>query len=228
MQALLVVKLTHKLQSWRTLDPVHPSLETTSMNAEEDPAAPEFWNRRFRDQRIPWDAGAAPLELQNYLTKRRAGERVLIPGCGSAYEVRTFSQHGDDVVAIDFSAAAIEKARVELHELGGAVLLGDFFLHDFGQASFDIIYERAFLASLPRKLWTSYAARVAQLLRPGGHLIGFFVYGDREGGPPFCLRADELARLLGDAFHNVEDAVVTASVPVFQGKERWQVWKRTG
>jgi len=53
MQALLDVKLTHKLQSWRTLDPVHPSLETTSMNAEEDPAAPEFWNRRFRDQRIP-------------------------------------------------------------------------------------------------------------------------------------------------------------------------------
>ena len=84
--------LTHKLQSWRTLDPVHPSLETTSMNAEEDPAAPEFWNRRFRDQRIPWDAGAAPLELENYLTRRHPGERVLIPGCGSAYEVRTFSQ----------------------------------------------------------------------------------------------------------------------------------------
>jgi SAM-dependent methyltransferase len=228
MQALSVVRLTHKLQSWRTLDPVHPSLETTSMNAEEDPAAPEFWNRRFRDRRIPWDAGAAPLDLENYLTRRHPGERVLIPGCGSAYEVRTFSQRGDDVVAIDFSAAAVEKARAELRELSNTVVLGDFFSHDFGTEAFDIIYERAFLASLPRKLWTSYAARVAQLLRPGGHLVGFFVYGDREGGPPFCLRADELARLLGDAFQNVEDAVVKASVPVFQGKERWQVWKRAG
>lgn len=198
------------------------------MNAEEDPAAPEFWNRRFRDQRIPWDAGAAPRELENYLTRRRPGERVLIPGCGSAYEVRTFSQRGDDVVAIDFSAAAVEKARAELDELSNAVVFGDFFSYDFGTAAFDIIYERAFLASLPRELWTSYATRVTQLLRVGGHLIGFFVYADREGGPPFCLRADELARLLGDAFENLEDAVVTVSVPVFQGKERWQVWKRTG
>jgi len=198
------------------------------MNAEEDPAAPEFWDRRFRDQRIPWDAGAAPPALENYLSRRRPGERVLIPGCGSAYEVRTFSQRGDDVVAIDFSAAAVEKARAELDELSNKVVLGDFFSYDFGTGAFDIIYERAFLASLPRKLWTSYAARVTQLLRLGGHLIGFFVYGESEGGPPFCLRADELARLLGGAFENLEDAVVTASVPVFQGKERWQVWKRTG
>jgi SAM-dependent methyltransferase len=198
------------------------------MSVEEDPTAPEFWNRRFRDRRVPWDAGAAPLELEKYLAERRPGERVLIPGCGSAYEVRTFSQRGDDVVAIDFSAAAVAKARAELHELSNTVALGDFFSYDFGKKPFDIIYERAFLASLPRKLWTSYAARVTELLRPGGHLTGFFIYGDVEGGPPFCLRANELARLLGDAFENLEDAVVTASVPVFQGKERWQVWKRTG
>src|SRR5438045_9748317 len=98
-----------------------------SMNAENDPAAPEFWNRRFRDERIPWDAGAAPLELENYLTKGRLIGRVLIPACGSAYEVRSFSQKGDDVVAIDFSAAAVEKARAEQRELGDAALLGDFF-----------------------------------------------------------------------------------------------------
>jgi thiopurine S-methyltransferase len=68
---------------------------------------------------------------------------------------------------------------------------------------------------------------VTELLRPAGRLIGFFVYGEREGGPPFCLKTDELARLLGDAFENLEDAVAAASVPVFEGKERWQVWRRT-
>lgn len=197
------------------------------MSAEHDPATPEFWNQRFREGRIAWDAASVPAELDSYLAKRRGGDRVLIPGCGSAYEVRSFSEKGDEVVAIDFSAAAVDKARAELGQWGRAVVLGHFFSYDFGTEPFDIVYERAFLASLPRKAWPSYAARVAELLRPGGSLIGFFVYGDQRGGPPFCLRASELAELLGEAFQKLEEAVVATSVPVFQGKERWEVWIRT-
>jgi cyclopropane fatty-acyl-phospholipid synthase-like methyltransferase len=197
------------------------------MSAENDPTTPEFWNRRFREARIAWDAGSTPAELDSYLAKRRAGDRVLIPGCGSAYEVRSFSEKGDEVVAIDFSAAAVEKARRELGQWGSAVVMGDFFSYDFGQEPFDIIYERAFLASLPRERWNRYAARVKELLQPGGNLIGFFVFGEHQGGPPFCLKEGELAELLGEAFEKLEEVVVATSVPVFQGKERWQVWVRT-
>lgn len=197
------------------------------MSTEDDPVTPEFWNRRFREERIAWDAGSTPHELDSYLAKRGAGGRVLIPGCGSAYEVRSFSEKGDEVVAIDFSAAAVEKAKEELGQWGSAVVLGDFFSYDFGPKPFDTIYERAFLASLPRKWWTRYAARVTELLRPGGNLIGFFVFGEQQGGPPFCLKEGELAQLLGETFQKLEEAVVAKSVPVFQGKERWQVWIRT-
>lgn len=152
----------------------------------------------------------------------------MIPGCGSAYEVRSFLENGYEVVAIDFSQAAVERARAELGPRHVAVVLGDFFLHDLGARPFDIVYERAFLASLPRTKWTDYASRVAELLHPGGRLIGFFVYGEPRGGPPFCLRPGELAVLLGGRFEKVDEAVVTASVPVFKDKERWEVWLRTG
>lgn len=161
------------------------------------------------------------------MAEETGGGRVLIPGCGSAYEVRTFSEKGYEVVAIDFSVAAVERARQVLGALQGAVVLADFFSYDFGGTPFDVVYERAFLASLPRKIWPDYARRVSELLRPRGRLMGFFVYGDQQGGPPFCLQERELAELLGDQFERTAEAVASTSVPVFKGKERWEVWTRT-
>ena len=197
-----------------------------ALSAKEDPATPAFWDTRFRNKRTPWDAAATPPELERYLAQESGGGRVLIPGCGSAYEVRTFSEKSYEVAAIDFSVAAVERAGEILGALRDAVILGDFFSYDFGGKPFDIIYERAFLASLPRAMWPDYAHRVDELLRPGGRLIGFFVYGEQQGGPPFCLKAGELFGLLSDKFERTAEAVVTASVPVFKGKERWEVWTR--
>ena len=101
----------------------------------------------------------------------------------------------------------------------------DFFAADLG-APFDLVYERAFLCALPRALWTAWAARVASVLRPGGRLAGFFFFDESERGPPFGLKPDELDDLLGGMFERVADAAVADSIPVFAGRERWQVWRR--
>ncbi len=58
---------------------------------------------------------------------------MLIPGCGADYEVRAFHEAGDHVTAIDFSPAAVEQAKKQLGGLGERVILGDFFVHDFGR-----------------------------------------------------------------------------------------------
>jgi SAM-dependent methyltransferase len=196
------------------------------MSNNKDPATPAFWNALFGEKRTPWDAGSTPVELERYLDETNERGRVLIPGCGSGYEVRAFAEKGWQVLALDFSTVAVERARSVLGKWQDAVLLGDFFTCDFSREPFAVIYERAFLASLPRALWPDYARRVTELLQPGGRLIGFFVYGDQEGGPPFCLRAGELRELLGDKFDRIADAPASASVAVFAGKERWQAWAR--
>jgi hypothetical protein len=193
-----------------------------------DPASPAFWDSRFTDRRIAWDAGRSPAELARYLAGHGPPARVLVPGCGSAYEVRTFAEAGCEVQAIDFSSAAVERAQALLGNWRHLVTLADFFACDCDHKPFDIVYERAFLASLPRSLWPVYARRVAELLRRGGRLIGFFLYGDQSGGPPFCLRAGELAELLGGSFDRIAESAVSESVPVFAGKERWEVWVRSG
>jgi SAM-dependent methyltransferase len=188
-----------------------------------DPAAPEFWDVRFREGFTPWDAGGVPAALRGFLAREPAGRRVLVPGCGSGYEVQAFAAAGHDVVAIDFSAAAIDAARRVLGPLGRVLVQGDFFAHPLGE--FELVYERAFLCALPRAHWPDWAARVAELLRPGGRLAGFFFWSDDERGPPFGLKHGELEALLA-RFERIEDAGVADSIPVFAGRERWQVWRR--
>jgi SAM-dependent methyltransferase len=194
---------------------------------KEDAAQPEFWEKRFRENFTPWDAGGVPAALGQFLKTETRPGRVLIPGCGSSYEVRAFAQAGFEVLAIDFAPAAVERARRILGPLARLVRLEDFFEFDPG-GPFDLVYERAFLCALPRRVWPRYASRVAELVRPGGRLAGFFFFDDAERGPPFGLKTGELETLLGEHFDRTADAAVSHSIPIFAGKERWQVWSVRG
>jgi SAM-dependent methyltransferase len=192
----------------------------------QDSSRPDFWDTRFRGGVTPWDAGDSPAFLKEWLGKR-APCRVLIPGCGTGYEVRLFARHGHDVLAIDFSAAAIEAARKELGEaLARLVAQQDFFAFD--SQPFDLVYERAFLCALPRRLWPQWARRLAALVRPGGELAGFFYLDDNERGPPFGVAPRALRAMLQDAFELTEEKAIAReqSIAVFKGKEVWQVWRR--
>jgi len=99
---------------------------------------------------------------------------------------------------------------------------------EFETESFDLVYERAFLCALPRALWGDWGRRVAEVVRPGGELAGFFYIDENERGPPFGILREGLRDLLGEAFELTEDQAVPAaqSLPVFKGKEIWQVWRR--
>jgi|SRR5579864_591105 len=193
--------------------------------AREDAARPEFWEKRFREGFTPWDAGKAPASLERFLQHEPRGQRALIPGCGSGYEVRAFAEASFEVTAIDFTPAAVERAQQVLGPLAGRVRLADFFEFDPGDP-FDLVYERAFLCALPRRIWPRYAPRAADLLRPGGRLAGFFYFESGERGPPFGLKPGELETLLEPGFSRVDDSAVADSIPVFAGRERWQVWTK--
>jgi SAM-dependent methyltransferase len=198
-----------------------------------DPSQPAFWDERFAAGFTPWEARGVPPAFGRWLDDAGpgAGTRVLIPGCGAAYEAAALAGRGCEVVAIDYSAVAVERARAALGpELAGLVVQADFFAFD--AAPFDWIYERAFLAALPPRLWGAWGQRCAGLLRPGGRLAGFFyvdeAVAEPRRGPPFLVAPAELHRLLDAAFDLVDDRAVAAgeSAAVFAGCERWQQWRR--
>lgn len=193
----------------------------------------DFWDDLFTKGNMPWDKKQAPKELRNYLAQlpqpanSQSNTRVFIPGCGAAYEVRSFLEHGWAVTAMDYSEQAVHMAKLQLGTDGDVIVHGDVFTAEFEQ-SFDVIYERAFLAALPRELWDNYFTMLCRLLSSGGFVIGYFVISDeyRSRFPPFCLRTGELAERIGSDFELVLSLPVVDSVPVFAGKEHWMIWRR--
>ena len=191
--------------------------------ASQDSSRPEFWDARYARGETPWDFHGVPAALNAFLKTSQAGS-VLIPGCGSAYEVRAFDEAGWKVTAIDFSPVAVERARSELGPLANRVMQADFFKHDFGSQRFDVIYERTFLCALPPDLWPAYVKRMIQLLGPNGKLAGIFLYGDQAEPPPYPLTPAKASELLGKNFSLIKTLSVTDSLPLFAGNERWQEW----
>lgn len=191
----------------------------------QDSSKADFWDTRYRGGVTPWDAGGVPKSLLLWLDANPAPRRVLVPGCGTGYEVRAFHERGHEVLGIDFSTAAIEHAKRELGPLADLVQAGDFFAM---AGQWDLVYERALLCALPRRDGLAWARQVGALVRPGGLLAGLYYFDDNPKGPPFGTDQATLGALLDPAFVMTASRVVPASesLPVFAGKERWQVWER--
>ncbi|CAE6937553.1 trans-aconitate 2-methyltransferase activity [Vibrio sp. B1FLJ16] len=199
------------------------------MTTSDSPAIDaQFWNNLFTKGTMPWDRSQAPEELQGYLNRTSdVAQSVFIPGCGAAHEVPHFIQQGHNVVAMDYSEKAVNLAKSKLGQYQDSVKLGDVFSAEFSQ-TFDVIYERAFLAALPREMWDNYFSMIERLLPDNGLLVGYFVISDDYDSrfPPFCLRSGELESRLEQSFKRIEFAPVSDSVDVFKGKEHWMVWQK--
>ena len=198
-------------------DPIKPP--------EQRPEHPDFWCKRFGAGTTPWDAGKVPDDFAGFVEHQGKPLRTLIPGCGSAWEAARLADLGWPVAALDFSPTAIERARQVLGNAPVELVCADFFAWQPEQA-LDLIYERAFLCALPRKLWADWARHVAELLPEGGLLAGYFFICDQPKGPPFGILPEQLDDLLQPAFERIEDRAANDSIPVFAGRERWQVWRR--
>jgi SAM-dependent methyltransferase len=192
---------------------------------KRDPAEPGFWDLRYQADFAPWDAGRVPAQLAAFIARTFGPRSVLVPGCGSGWDVRAFAEAGWEVTGLDFSTEAIAAAGRVLGVHAGRVRQGDVFAPIAG-APFDVVYERAFLCALPRRMWADWGRRMAELVARGGLLAGYFFFDGGERGPPFPLHSqEELAALLPE-FDLIDEAPVDDSIDVFRGKERWQAWRR--
>lgn len=192
--------------------------------ATRDPAQPSFWDERFERGFTPWDQAGVQPAFEAFAAAHR-GLPVLIPGCGNAWEAAWLAGRGHEVRAIDFSPAAVARARDVLGEYRAIVEQADFFTY---RPPFETgwIFERAFLCALPKAQRSRYAARMAELLPAGNLLAGFFFIGDTPFGPPFGIDRGELDALLAPYFDLVDDEPVDGSLPVFVDRERWLTWRR--
>lgn len=202
--------------------------------ATRNPLDSSFWDERFDKGFTPWNRGAVPENLKAYVLAgvEKLDARVpvcLIPGCGHAYELDFLVRSSWQATAIDFSAAAVATAQALFPAHAAAILQADFFQYQT-TATLDCIYERAFFCALPPERRAAVVQRWAELLKPGAVVFGFFFIdeaaGERPKGPPFRISSAQLKALMDQQFERIEDAAVSDSLAVFEGKERWQIWRR--
>jgi methyl halide transferase len=153
-----------------------------------------FWDKRFAGGDTPWDRGAANPQLGIWFaTGALKPCRILVPGCGSGYEVAVLAQAGFDVTALDYAPAAIARTRSKLEAANlKATLVEADALAWQPEKPFDAIYEQTCLCALYPDQWRDYSDRLHRWLVPDGKLYALFVQLLRPGattgaieGPPY-------------------------------------------
>ena len=192
--------------------------------ASRDPLSPQFWDERFERDFTPWERGGVSAALRRFVAASRP-LTALVPGCGSAHELRLMCEAGWDATAIDFSPEAVARARALAGPWADRIVQADFFTYTPARP-LDLVYEQAFLCAMPRERWDAVARRWEALLPPGGLLAGYFYFDDAAKGPPFGISRARLDELLHNAFECIVDEAVEDSIPVFAAKERWMVWRK--
>lgn len=145
------------------------------------------WEARWQEGRTGWDRGGVSPALEHWLEAGAVpGERVLVPGAGSGYEVVALARAGLRVTAVDIAAAACERLRGLLAASGveAEVVRADL-LHWEPAEAFDAVYEQTCLCALDPADWPAYECRLHGWLRPGGALLAQFLQTGQAGGPPY-------------------------------------------
>ena len=154
----------------------------------------EFWQKRFQADDTPWDRGAVNPQLGVWLASSALQPcRILVPGCGSGYEVAALAAAGFEVTALDYAPEALGRTRTQLDAAGlKATLVEADALAWQPERAFEAIYEQTCLCALYPDQWRDYADQLHRWLAPDGTLYALFMQLLRPGaaagaieGPPY-------------------------------------------
>jgi SAM-dependent methyltransferase len=182
----------------------------------------DFWNNRYVGNQIGWDLGAPSTPLKDFIdTLQDKAIRILIPGCGNAYEAEYLHQQGfTNVFVIDIAPLALKGLQERVPEFPkDHLVLGNFFEH---QSEYDLILEQTFFCALNPELRTAYAKKMSELLAPKGKLAGvMFNHELTEKGPPFGGTTKEYSGYFENDFEIKSLAPCENSIKPRLGSELW-------
>jgi len=158
----------------------------------------------------PWDIGKHHPELAKLVESGELeAEQILIPGVGLGQNAIYLANHEFEVTAVDISREAIKKLnqRAEAAGLKIHTIVADFLTDDRKiEGSYDCVFERSFLQTLPSVHRRKYFQRVASLLRTNGMYIGV-IRGPRSpsaSSQPYSFERKEILDLIAPDFGRYE------------------------
>jgi len=151
----------------------------------------------------PWDSVGVRTELSAFL--ERGGvtpathPRAVDLGCGTGANVVHLARQGFESHGVDFSRAALQKARARASTAG---VQCDFALGDLTAAAidgiegpFDLLLDFGTLDDLGQDARRQMVATIDRLSRPGAVLLEWCFYGERAQLPRFSFTGP--SRMIG-------------------------------
>jgi SAM-dependent methyltransferase len=160
-----------------------------------------YWTDRYQNKETSWDVGDVSTPIKEYIDQlNNKNIRILIPGCGNAYEAEYLVEKGfADITLIDISEVKSRDLTNKFKKYPGVKILhGDFFKH---VGNYDLIIEQTFFCAIDPSLREAYIEKMHSLLTDGGKLTGVLFDRDFTGGPPFGGSKKEYDQLFGKLFN---------------------------
>lgn len=186
-----------------------------------------YWEQRWQNDETGWDIGQASTPLTSYFDGIQDKEvKILIPGCGNAWEGQYLHDLGfKNVYLMDLAPTALSKFKARVPNFPKKnLLLGDFFaLED----QFDIIIEQTFFCALHPSQRAAYAENSASLLYPNGLIVGLLFENDfGKSTPPFGGHRSEYLNYFKPYFHIQHCEIADNSIKPRAGKELFIEFKK--
>jgi SAM-dependent methyltransferase len=162
------------------------------------------WEAWYQRGDTPWEKGAPHPALIDFLAQNGplTGE-VLVPGCGTGFDVRALSTGENHIIGIDLAPYAITKANSFPKVANEEYLLADLFaLPAKFTGRFDVVFEHTCFCAIDPAMRAQYVETIVRLLKAGGELVAiFFINPDHdEEGPPYAVSRQELDERFGSRF----------------------------
>ena len=145
----------------------------------------QYWEDRYRKDKTGWDMHQVSPPLKNYLDQIQNKDiKILIPGCGNAYEAEYLIHKGfKDVHVLDIANQPLINLQSRVSESNALhIHQTDFFeFYD----TFDLIIEQTFFCALNPDLRLAYAEKMYDLLNKNGQLVGLLFDFPLISGPPY-------------------------------------------
>ncbi len=179
----------------------------------------QYWSDRYHEGRTGWDIGYAAPQLMAFAVDFPKDARILIPGCGRAYEAEALHRQGyTEVYVVDWSREPLDDFLERVPDFPSEHLIQSDFFALTGH--YDLMLEQTFFCALSPDLRDRYVAKVHTLLSEGGVLAGLlFDFPLTDDGPPFGGSADEYRARFSHCFNLERMARSELSIPPRAGRE---------
>jgi 2-polyprenyl-3-methyl-5-hydroxy-6-metoxy-1,4-benzoquinol methylase len=135
----------------------------------------------------PWDIGRPQSEVSDLEERGAIRGRVLDAGCGTGENAIYLASKGYEVLGVDLSPTAIEKAQRKARDRGVPVA---FAVHDVLELerlglTFDTVIDSGVFHTFPDEERSAFVRSLASVMLPGGvlHLISFSELEPGSWGP---------------------------------------------